>query len=122
MGASSKTAVRTVRDLRFHRPPDFDLAEAWTALRQALLGPIPEYVVTVRVAPAAEPLLAMLEEGRLELPLQDDVERDEHGWARLDLRFERPDRAARHLVRLGADVEVLAPPEMRDRMRNQRLS
>jgi predicted DNA-binding transcriptional regulator YafY len=70
----------------------------------------------VRVAPAAEPLLALLDEAKPELPLPDDVERDDHGWALLRLRFERPDRAARHLLRLGADVEVLDPPELRERM------
>ena len=103
-------------DHRFDRPPGFDLAAAWAARRQAFLDSIPEYFVTVRVAPAAEPLLALLEEGTPELPLPDDVERDEHGWALLRLRFERPDRTARHLLRLGADVEVLDPPELRERM------
>jgi len=104
-------------DHRFERPPGFDLAAAWAARRQAFLDSIPEYFVTVRVAPTAEPLLALLEEGRPELPLPDDVERDEHGWARLRLRFERSDvGAARQLLRLGADVEVLDPPELRERM------
>ena len=106
-------------DHRFHRPPDFDLAAAWAARRQAFLDSIPEYFVTVRVSPAAEPLLALLDEGtRPELPLPADVARDEHGWARLRLRFERPDSAARHLLRLGADVEVMEPPELRERMSN----
>jgi predicted DNA-binding transcriptional regulator YafY len=104
-------------DHRFDRPPDFDLAAAWAARRQAFLNSIPEYFVTVRVAPAAEPLLALLDEAtRPELPLPADVARDEHGWARLRLRFERPDSAARHLLRLGADVEVLDPPELRELM------
>jgi predicted DNA-binding transcriptional regulator YafY len=103
-------------DHRVERPPDFDLAAAWTELRDAFLDSIPEYFVTVRVAPSAEPLLALLEEGRPELPLPTDVERDEHGWARLRVRFERPDRAARQLLRLGADVEVLDPPQLRERM------
>jgi predicted DNA-binding transcriptional regulator YafY len=106
-------------DHRFERPPGFDLAAAWAERRQAFLDSIPEYFVTVRVAPGAEPLLAMLDEATPELPLPDDVERDEHGWARLRLRFERTDRAtARHLLRLGADVEVLGPPELRRRMAN----
>lgn len=101
---------------RFDRPPGFDLAAAWAALRKAFLDSIPEYFVTVRVAPAAESLLALLQEGKPELPLPVDIERDKHGWARLCLRFERPDSATRHLLRLGADVEVLDPPELRERM------
>lgn len=104
-------------DHRFERPPGFDLAAAWAERRQAFLDSMPpDYVVTVRVAPVAEPFLALLDEARLDLPLADDVERDEHGWALLRLAFEGPDRAARHLLRLGADVEVLDPPDLRDRM------
>jgi predicted DNA-binding transcriptional regulator YafY len=104
-------------DHRFDRPPGFDLPAAWAERRQSFLDSIPEYFVTLRVAPAAEPLLALLDEGtRPELPLPADVARDEHGWARLRLRFERLDSAARHLLRLGADVEVLDPPELRERM------
>ncbi len=104
-------------DHRFDRPADFDLATAWSARRQAFLDSIPEILVTVRVAPGAEPLLTMLDEGAPDLPLPADVERDERGWARLQLRFERSqDGAARQLLRLGADVEVLQPPELRERL------
>lgn len=104
-------------DRRFDRPPGFDLAGAWAERRQAFLDAMaPEYAVTVRVAPAAEPLLATLAEARPDLPLPDDIERDEHGWAHLHLRFEHPDRAARHLLRLAADIEVIDPPELRERM------
>ncbi|MGI9595532.1 MAG: helix-turn-helix transcriptional regulator [Acidimicrobiales bacterium] len=104
-------------DHRFDRPPDFDLAAAWAERRQAFLDSIePEYSVTVRIAPVAEPRLAKLEEGVPELPLPTDLERDERGWARLELRFDGPDRAVRHLLPLGADVEVLDPPQLRQRM------
>jgi hypothetical protein len=78
-------------DHRFERPPGVDLAAAWTARRQAFLDSIPEYFVTVRVAPTAELLLTLLDEGRPDLPLPNDVERDEHGWDRLRLRFQRPE-------------------------------
>lgn len=108
-----------VLDQRFDRPAGFDLAEAWAAHRKAFLDSmIPDYSVHVRVAPAAEALLAMLDEGSPDLPLPADVERDEHGWAHLCLQFESRDRATRHLLRLGADVEVLDPPELRVRLAN----
>lgn len=101
---------------RFTRPPGFDLAAAWAERRRAFLDAMPEAFVTVRVAPAAEPLLALLDEAAPDLPLPDDVDRDDHGWARLRLRFERTDEeAVRHLLRLGAGVEVLDPPELRAR-------
>jgi len=106
-----------LRGIRFARPPDFDLAVAWAEHRQAFLASLPEYLVTVRVAPGAEPHLALLDEGAPELPLPDETPRDEHGWARLRLRFERtPVGTARHLLRLGAEIEVLDPPELRELM------
>lgn len=107
-------------DHRFERPHDFDLAAAWAERRQAFLDSLPNYVVTVLVAPEAEPLLALLDEGAPALPLPDDVDRDEQGWAKLRLRFERtPDGAARHLLQLGAGIVVLDPPELRDRMADE---
>ena len=113
----SRVGAVALREIRFDRPPGFDLATAWAERRQAFLASLPEYVVTVRVAPHAEPFLPMLDEGAPELPLPADVERDEHGWARLHLCFERsPDATARHLLRLGAGIEVLDPPELRQRM------
>ncbi len=44
-------------DRRFDRPPDFDLASAWADRRRAFLASLPEYAVTVRVAPEAESFL-----------------------------------------------------------------
>ncbi|MGD9754187.1 MAG: WYL domain-containing protein [Acidimicrobiia bacterium] len=45
------------------------------------------------------------------------VRRDPGGWARLRLRFERDaDGVARQLLQLGAGVEVLEPPELRERL------
>lgn len=106
-----------VRETRFARPPDFDLVAAWDECREAFLRSLPEYVVTVRLAPEAEPLLPLLDEATPDLPLPGDVERDAHGWARLQLRFERsPAGAARHLLRLGAGVEVIEPADLRRRM------
>jgi len=106
----------TVLDHQVEVAPDFDLAAAWAARRQAFLDSIPRYLVMVRVAPRAEPLLGLLQEGTPELPLSADVERDDDGWARLTLRFERPASAARLLLQLGADIEVIDPPDVRQLM------
>jgi predicted DNA-binding transcriptional regulator YafY len=73
-------------------------------------------MVAVRVAPEAERYLGLLQEGTPALPLAGDVPRDPSGWARLQLRFERPDSAARLLLQLGPGIEVLEPPELRDLM------
>jgi predicted DNA-binding transcriptional regulator YafY len=103
-------------DHTFDRPADFDLAQAWSRSTQAFIASIPRYMVSVRVAPEAERYLGLLQEGTPPLPLADDVHRDDDGWARLELRFERPDSAARLLLQLGAGIEVLAPAELRSLM------
>jgi predicted DNA-binding transcriptional regulator YafY len=106
-----------VLDHRFMRPTGFNLAEAWLEQRRSFFASLPDYRVTVRVSPTGESLLALLDEGSPPLPLPDDVERDDEGWAIVELRFERtPAGAARHLLQLGADIEVLHPPELRDMM------
>lgn len=112
----SRLAEASVLDHRFERPDGFDLGAAWAARKAAFVASIPTYYVHVRVAPAGEALLALLQEGTPELPLPADVARDEHGWVRLRLRFERPESAARLLLQLGGHVEVLEPAEVRQRM------
>lgn len=70
------------------------------------------------MAPAGEPLLHLLQEGSPPLPLPPDTHRDHEGWAVLRLRFERPDSAARLLLQLGGNAEVLAPAALRERLRS----
>jgi predicted DNA-binding transcriptional regulator YafY len=41
---------------------------------------------------------------------------DAAGWVRVVIPIETIDQAAADLIRLGADAEVLEPPELRDRM------
>jgi predicted DNA-binding transcriptional regulator YafY len=112
----SRVREATVLDHRFERPADYDLKVAWEARKEAFEASIPTYYADVRVSPTGEPLLALLQEGTPALPLPDDVERDRHGWAKLRLRFERPESAARLLLQLGGEVEVDAPGELRDLM------
>ena len=109
----SRVVDSVVLDHRFERPADFDLVEAWEHRKEQFLASIPEYQVTIRLAPEAEALLGMLQEGTPHQPLPTNTERDEHGWALLQLRFERADSASRLLLPLGPQAEVLRPPELR---------
>jgi predicted DNA-binding transcriptional regulator YafY len=109
----SRIEEATALEHHFERPTSFDLAGTWRERTQAFVESIPRYDVTVRVSPGGERLLHMLQEGTPALPLPSDVQRDEQGWAVLRLRFERPDQAGRLLLQLGADIEVIAPIELR---------
>lgn len=97
----------------FDRPEDFNLAAAWSDRKADFAAAIPKYPVEVRVSPTGRRLLVLLQEGAPPLPLPHDVPVDDDGWARLDLTFERPESAARLLLQLGGDIEVVAPPELR---------
>lgn len=107
--------IRTAEVLphRFERPDDFDLAVTWAERKAEFAAAIPKYPVEVRVSPSGRELLALLQEGAPPLPLPEDVPVDEDGWLQLSLTFERPGSAARLLLQLGADIEVLAPGELR---------
>jgi len=101
---------------RFDRPRDFDLAAAWAERKAEFAAAIPTYPVEVRVSPAGRRLLGLLQEGTPPLPVPDDLPTDERGWIRLSLTFERPESAARLLLQLGGEIEVLAPADLREFM------
>ena len=109
----SRVGVAEVLPHRFDRPTGFDLAATWAARKDEFVASIPAYPVEVRVSPAGRRLLGLLQEGTPPLPLADDLPADDDGWTRLSLTFERPDSAARLLLQLGGDLEVLAPIELR---------
>ena len=112
----SRVTEAEVLPHRFDRPEHFDLAATWAERKGEFVAAIPSYPVEVRVSPSARRLLAVLQEGTPRTPLPDDLPLDEEGWVHLSLTFERPDSAARLLLQLGGDVEVLAPPELRRTM------
>jgi predicted DNA-binding transcriptional regulator YafY len=97
---------------QFDRPEDFDLAATWAERKAEFAAAIPTYPVEVRVSPSGRRLLALLQEGAPSLPFADDLPTDDDGWTRLSLTFERPESAARLLLQLGGDIEVLAPTEL----------
>jgi predicted DNA-binding transcriptional regulator YafY len=101
----------------FDRPTDFDLATAWMERKSEFSAAIPTYPVDVRVSPDGRRLLAILQEGAPPLPLPDATPTDRDGWALIRLTFERLESAARLLLQLGGEIEVLAPQRLRDHLK-----
>lgn len=99
---------------RFERPKGFELERAWQARKEAFAAGIPRFEVRARVTEAGRHLVHLLQEGTPRLPLPDP---DDRGWTTLSLRFERIGPAARLLLQLGAEVEVLEPGELRELIR-----
>ncbi|MFE9647559.1 helix-turn-helix transcriptional regulator [Streptomyces sp. NPDC006365] len=94
----------------FTRPEDFDLAAYWAAYQRDFHDRLYRGEAVVRLAPGA----------RLTGPAARAVEvtgrTDENGWTRATLPIESVDRAHDEFLRLGADIEVLEPAELRERI------
>ncbi|MER5198978.1 helix-turn-helix transcriptional regulator [Streptomyces sp. NPDC002755] len=92
----------------FTRPDDFDLAAHWTAYQrgfhQRLYQDRAEAVV--RLAPGATLIRAV----RLDGPAGAD------GWTVARVPIESVEHAHAEFLRLGTDIEVLQPPELRERI------
>ena len=102
-------------DEPIRRPPGFQLAESWAASRRELEKESTAIEVTLRVAAAAVPRLRSLVpvhgQHRVPVTATEDVE--------LTLPFENESWAVWALLGLGKDIEVVAPPELREKIAEQ---
>lgn len=98
----------TPSDEVFTRPDDFDLAAHWTAYQRGFHERLykDRAEAVVRLAPG--------------VTLARAVRRDEpagvDGWTVARVPIESVEHAHADFLRLGADIEVLQPPELRERI------
>jgi predicted DNA-binding transcriptional regulator YafY len=100
---------------RFERPPGFDLAAYWAGHVDRHRKALPRGEALVRVSPRG------VERVRWDFGAEvvDAVARgstEPDGWTRAVVPIESVELAEREWLRLGADVEVLAPERLRCRM------
>jgi predicted DNA-binding transcriptional regulator YafY len=88
----------------FVRPEGFDLAACWTAYQRDFHDRLHRGQALVRTAPGV----------RLPRAVADRVDPD--GWTVARVPIESVGHAQGEFLRLGADIEVLEPPELRERM------
>jgi predicted DNA-binding transcriptional regulator YafY len=102
---------------RFERPEAFDLAAYWQEWSEEFMARLYRNEAVVRLSPGGLELLPYLFNAhvtRRALASADPPEAD--GWTRLTLPFESLRHAPVELLRLGSDLEVVSPPELRARM------
>jgi len=100
-------------DHSFERPADFDLAAHWThAAQQYEAGRFTE-TARVRLSPQGRHRLDLLGFAVAEMARRTEMPPDPTGWIECSIPIEPGDLGLRDLLRLGADVEVLAPATLR---------
>jgi predicted DNA-binding transcriptional regulator YafY len=121
--AQAEGVVRTYRISRFlaveitpepfTRPAGFDLTTSWAESARRMEAAMYHGTARLRISPLAQRLLPAKFGANGERALAAAGPADENGWVEVDLRVERQAVAVHDVLRLGADAEVLGPPELR---------
>ncbi|GAA4228933.1 putative DNA-binding transcriptional regulator YafY [Streptosporangium album] len=113
----SRIVATELLDGHFDRPGDFDLSAYWERYAIDFRARMHTGEALVRVAPGIEEMLRYTVGAEIgDAALAEAGPPDEQGWVVLRLPIESVRHAHWLLLRLGADVEVLEPAELRDQM------
>ncbi|MFF3328073.1 helix-turn-helix transcriptional regulator [Streptomyces sp. NPDC002888] len=104
----------TTTDEEFTRPDDFDLAAYWTAHQRDFHQRLHRGEALVRLAPGVQLAGAVTADAHKDAHKDATAEAD--GWILATVPIESVDRAHAEFLRLGAEIEVLEPPELRARI------
>jgi predicted DNA-binding transcriptional regulator YafY len=106
-----------VLDESFERAEDFELAGYWTAGINEFRAGLHQGKATIRVSPAGRERAAALYNAETVRALRATASPpDQGGWIRAVVPIESTENALSEFLRLGADVEIIEPPELRARM------
>jgi predicted DNA-binding transcriptional regulator YafY len=112
----SRIASAVVSTEHFERPTDFDLLAYWEHAREEFEQSRPRIEVVLRVKAVDIPSLRAAVDWSVR-PAIDGLSREtSDGWLELKLPFERVEYAYDDLVKLGGKVEIIDPPELRERL------
>ena len=104
----------TMLDDTFRRPPDFDLGDYWAQQVVDFRDRLPHAEATIRISPQGRDRLRELQAERW-LRAIEATARDSEcaGWVTATVPIESLTHAHGELLRLGCEVEVLAPGPLR---------
>ncbi len=103
-------------DDHFEAPERFDLACHWRESTGRLEAELHADQATIRLSPAGLGLIDQIANPYMRAHLVIEPTADTDGWYRARLPIGSPQGACLELLRLGADVEVLAPAPLRAQM------
>ncbi|WP_030714696.1 helix-turn-helix transcriptional regulator [Streptomyces sp. NRRL F-2580] len=105
-------AVDTAEE-EFERPAGFELAAYWEESTRRLGAVLHQQTAELRLSPRGQRLLPMQFGAAANRALAEAGPADADGWVRVLLPVESEAIAVGDLLRLGAEAEVLGPPELR---------
>jgi predicted DNA-binding transcriptional regulator YafY len=102
----------------FERPADFELVRFWTNAARAYEVGVYRGSARVRISPRGMELLrhGLFPAAIAEAAAETAGTPDARGWVEIVIPIESAEQAAAELMRLGAEAEVLAPPDLRRRI------
>ncbi|WP_083959491.1 helix-turn-helix transcriptional regulator [Streptoalloteichus hindustanus] len=101
----------------FDRAPDFDLVGHWRVYLEQFDARRHNGEATLRLSPRALARLPHFLEPALARSAHETAsEPDSAGWTRVTIPVESAEHTLSELLKLGDDVEVLAPTELREQM------
>lgn len=113
------SSIQTLETLsaRFRRPRRFDLAKYWRASTQRFEASVYRAKALLRVSPLGLRRLQSFSTLVAEEAARTASEPEADGWIRVAIPIESIEDAAREMLRLGAEAEVLEPAELRQLLR-----
>ena len=111
-----RVSVASLLEERFDRPEAFDLAAWWTESSAAYERDTDRVEVTVRIRPDRIDWLRRSFGDRPVDAAVDLAVDDPAGWRHLRLRLDWPKEVPGLLLGVGPGIEVLHPPEIRERL------
>jgi predicted DNA-binding transcriptional regulator YafY len=110
--------VSNIQDLevlpeRFERPARFELERYWAAWAREFEARLMRERARVRLSPTGLRMLRNVSAAAAEAIDAGSRPSEPAGWLEADIPIEGLEQASRQLLRLGAEVEVLEPPELR---------
>jgi predicted DNA-binding transcriptional regulator YafY len=104
-------------DVRFDRPEGFDLWRYWNDRSSELTAALYQAEAAVRLSPRGMELAPVVLRPHTARALAErDWPSDESGWTNAVIPIESIAAARSELLALGAEVEVVSPPALREQM------
>ncbi len=101
-----------ITDKPYARPQGFDLAAYWSQSSTSFVANLPRYPATLRMTLAA---FERIPPGRL-IRIERVEPPDEDGWITARVLFETENSACGYILSHGAQIEVMEPSELRERV------